>query len=87
MLSCSLCNHSEEVLILSRFCTKCRKIKHYLSLFENRVYEVLDSVLSREISKQENKIDMEIKREIENKKNNLKVNKKIYGDDSKDYNK
>jgi predicted RNase H-like nuclease (RuvC/YqgF family) len=63
---CQLCE--KETCYLSRYCEKCRKIKHYLNLYHDRVYEVLDNVLSREVEKQNNKIKVELKKEIENKK-------------------
>jgi hypothetical protein len=66
MFYCTLCE--KETCYLSRYCNKCRKIKHYLSLYDDRVYEVLDNVLSREVEKQNNKIKVELKKEIENKK-------------------
>ena len=73
LLTCTLCE--KEPCYVSRFCDKCRKIKHYLNLYDDRVYQVLDSVLSREIQKQNNKIDCEIKKEIETKKNMINNDK------------
>ena len=74
MFYCTLCE--KEVCYVSKFCDKCRKIKHYLNLYEGRVYEVLDNVLSRTHTKQDNKIQQEIKEEIEVKKQNLQPLKK-----------
>lgn len=74
MFTCSLCE--KETCYVSKFCEKCRRIKHYLNLYEERVYEVLDNVLSRTLDKQDNKIQQEIKEEIENKKYNLRPLKK-----------
>ena len=74
MFTCSLCE--KETCYVSKFCDKCRRIKHYLNLYEDRVYEVLDNVLSRTLDKQDNKIQAEIKEEIENKKYNLRTPKK-----------
>lgn len=74
MFVCSLCE--KEVCYLSKFCDKCRRIKHYLNLYEDRVYEVLDSVLSRTLDKQENKIGEELKNEIKSKADTLKALKK-----------
>ena len=54
MFYCSLCEN--ETCYISKFCSKCRKIKHYLNLYNERVYEVLDNVLSRDIDKQNNNI-------------------------------
>ena len=75
VFSCTLCSHSDEYCYSSRFCSKCQKIKHYLNLYEDRVLEVLDSVLSRDVDKQENKINNELKKEIEVKTNTLKKKK------------
>ena len=74
MFVCSLCE--KESVYLSKFCDKCRRIKHYLNLYEDRVYEVLDSVLSRTLDKQENKIGEELKNEIKSKADTLKALKK-----------
>ena len=74
MFVCSL--REKEVCYLSKFCDKCRRIKHYLNLYEDRVYEVLDSVLSRTLDKQENKIGEELKNEIKSKADTLKALKK-----------
>ena len=60
MFYCVLCE--KETCYIVKFCDRCRKIKHYLNLYNERVYEVLDSVLSREIDKQDNKINNEIKK-------------------------
>ena len=76
VFSCQLCSNSEEYLFVSRFCSKCQKLKHYLSIYNDRVYEILDSVLSRDLEKQKNKINLELKNEIENKQyklSNIKV--------------
>ena len=76
MFSCILCNgNHEEYLLTSSLCSKCKKIKHYISIYNDRVYEVLDSVLSRCEEKQDNKIKSEIQKEIENKKYNLRSDK------------
>lgn len=75
MFNCVLCEKAEEYLFVSKFCSKCRRIKHHLNLSGDRVYEVLECVLSREVDKQNNKINAEIKNEIESKKYNLRSNK------------
>ena len=66
MFNCVLCEskNSDEWLYTSKFCSKCKKIKHYLSIYSDRVYEILDE--------QNNKIKVEINKEIENKKYNLR---------------
>jgi len=80
MFSCYLCE--KQTVYLSRFCDKCRRIKHHLNLSGDRVYEVLESVLCRTEEKQDNKIKVEINKEIENKKYSLRSNKKGEGDET-----
>tara|TARA_R110002012_G_scaffold185307_1_gene351860 strand:- start:997 stop:1296 length:300 start_codon:yes stop_codon:yes gene_type:complete len=77
MFVCTLCE--KETCYISKFCDKCRKIKHYLNLYDSRVYDVLDSILSRNIDKQENKIRVELGNEIKNKEQKIKeiLNKEI----------
>ena len=67
MMNCTLCNNSEEWLITSRFCSKCRRIKHLLNLYGNEVYECLEEVLVRTKDQQDNKIKTSIKPVIERK--------------------
>ena len=67
MFHCNLCE--KETVYLSKFCDKCRRIKHYLNLYDERVYTILDSVLSRDTQKQDNKIKLEINNEIANLRN------------------
>ena len=76
MGKCLLCENALNEYWFSSWCASCRRIKHYLSLYHERVYEVLDNVLSRTEDKQENKIKVEIKNEIENKEHNLRSSKK-----------
>lgn len=70
MFVCLLCE--KESCYVSRFCPACRRVKHLLNLYEDRVYEVLESVLVRAEDKQENKIKVELKKEIEAKEYNLR---------------
>lgn len=70
MFECKLCEN--ETCITTHICEKCRRIKHLINLYGERVYEVLEEVLVRAEDKQENKIQQEIKKEketIENKIN------------------
>tara|TARA_R110002073_G_scaffold24415_1_gene82499 strand:- start:1251 stop:1484 length:234 start_codon:yes stop_codon:yes gene_type:complete len=76
MFSCVLCEKNEEYLFFSKFCAKCRKIKHHLNLSGERVYEVLDNVLGRNLEGQDNKIKEELKKEIEEKTYNLRNKEK-----------
>ena len=73
MFTCSLCER--ETCYIAKFCDKCRRIKHYLNLYGDRPYEILDNVLSRDIEKQSNKEKFEIKKEIEKKEYNLRTKK------------
>lgn len=73
VFNCVLCQ--KEKCYYYNLCTKCERIKDYLSLYEDRVYEVLDTVLSREIDKQNNKIDAEIVKEISAKESKLRKKK------------
>ena len=70
MFSCHLCE--KEVVYTSNLCDKCRRIKHLLNLYEDRVYEVLESVLVRKKEQQENKIKMEIAKEKKSLEENIK---------------
>tara|TARA_R110002096_G_scaffold169331_1_gene340998 strand:+ start:707 stop:961 length:255 start_codon:yes stop_codon:yes gene_type:complete len=78
---CKLCEKNEVEYWFGSWCKSCRKVKHYLNLYGDRVYEVLDNVLSRQEEQQENKIDEEINKEIETKQHNLRKNKKKVVDD------
>ena len=64
--TCVLCE--KEACYTSKFCDKCRRIKHLINLYEDRVYLVLENVLVREVDKQENKVKAEINKVIEGKK-------------------
>lgn len=75
MWNCVLCEKSEEYLIISKFCSKCRKIKHLLNLYGDRVYEVLDEVLVKNETEQEEHIKEELKNELIKTEYNLR-NKK-----------
>ena len=66
-MNCTLCNNSDEWLITSRFCSKCRRIKHLLNLYGDEVYDCLEEVLVRTKDQQKNKIKTSIKPVIERK--------------------
>ncbi len=61
MFECKLCE--KETCLTTHVCEKCRRIKHLLNLYGDRVYEVLEEVLVRTKDKQEHKIQSEIKKE------------------------
>jgi len=77
--SCVLCEGklNDEYLFINKFCSSCRKIKWYISLYKHRPIEILDEVLSRTEEKQDNKVKAEINKEIEGKKYNLRKAKQI----------
>ena len=65
MFCCTLCE--KEYCYISKFCDKCRRIKHLLNLYGDDVYKTLDEVLVRTEKQQENKINTSIKPVIERK--------------------
>jgi len=73
---CYLCEKKPREGYWCYFCTDCRKTKHYLNIYGDRVYEILDNVLARTEDKQQYKINDEIKKDIENKEYSLRSNKK-----------
>tara|TARA_R110000824_G_scaffold340033_2_gene526558 strand:- start:358 stop:633 length:276 start_codon:yes stop_codon:yes gene_type:complete len=68
---CYLCEKKERESYFSYFCSDCRKLKHYISIYGDRTYEILDNVLARTLDKQEYKIKEELKKDIENKEQAL----------------
>ena len=75
MLTCYLCEF--ETCYVSRFCPKCRALKHLILLHGDRVHEIVNEVLCRTEEKQNNKIKQQLNKEIEEKKKVL--DKKIHG--------
>tara|TARA_R100000935_G_C2727300_1_gene120469 strand:- start:208 stop:462 length:255 start_codon:yes stop_codon:yes gene_type:complete len=73
---CYLCLN-EYVGITQTYCEKCKRIKHLINLYGDRVYEVLDEVLVRAEDKQDNKIKLEIKKEIEKREYALRSKDKL----------
>ena len=75
MFTCVLCE--KETVITTNLCEKCRRIKHLINLYEERVYEVLENVLVRNTEGQLKKESQEISKDIEKKKEyNLRSVKK-----------
>ena len=70
-MTCYLCRKNERISYLSYYCYNCKKIQDLLSVYSDRVYEVLESVLCRTEDKQNNKIKAEIKSEINYKQDTL----------------
>lgn len=71
MFSCRLCE--KETVITSNLCDKCRRIKHLLNLYEDKVYDVLEEVLVRK----EQGINNKCKEELINQKNQVEQRIKI----------
>ena len=63
MISCTLCE--KEYCYVSRFCDKCRRIKHLLNLYGDDVYKTLEEVLVRTEKQQTLKIEKSIQPKIE----------------------
>ena len=66
-MNCTLCCNSDEWLITSRFCSKCKRIKHLLNLYGDDVYKTLEVCLVRTEDQQKNKIQKSIAPIIERK--------------------
>jgi len=67
MFFCVLCE--KEWMVIHSLCQKCRRIKHLLSLYEDKVYSTLENCLVRnkeQIEFKENVQIKEEKKEIEN---------------------
>ena len=66
IFSCCLCE--KEYVITSSLCEKCRKIKHLLNLYGDKVYATLENCLIRtneQIARKENIEIKEEKKQIE----------------------
>lgn len=63
MFSCRLCE--KESVIISHLCEKCRRIKHLINLYDDKVYEVLENCLVRNQEQITNKENAVIKKEEE----------------------
>lgn len=66
MFKCYLCER--ENVLTTYFCERCRRVKHLLNLYEDRVYDVLENVLVRNDEGQKKKESQEISKDIEKKK-------------------
>lgn len=78
VFECKLCE--KETCYTTHLCEKCRRIKHLINLYGDRVYEVLETILVRTEDKQENKIKEEIKTELTKKEYFLRNNKNVKKD-------
>lgn len=70
-MSCYLCRSRERISYLGYYCANCKKIQDLLSVYDNRVYQVLENVLTRTPDQAKNKLKAEIKNEIDNKQTAL----------------
>jgi len=53
---CYLCEKDSTETYFSYFCSKCRRIKHLINLYEEDVYNTLECVLVRDKKQQQHKI-------------------------------
>ena len=68
MFECYLCRNNTRMSISTGFfCKNCKVIQDLISIHGDRVYEILEEVLTRSADKQNNKIKLEIKKEIDHK--------------------
>jgi len=79
IFSCCLCE--KEYVITTSLCEKCRRIKHLLNLYNDKVYETLENCLVRtqeQIARKENVEIKEVKNQIETViETRSKTNKKV----------
>ena len=61
-MTCKLCE--TQTCYTTNFCDKCRRIKHLINLYGDRVHEVLDKVLMVNIVEQNAREHTEIKTEV-----------------------
>jgi len=73
---CYLCETKERESYWVHYCSSCRRIKHLLNLYGDRVNEVLEEVLVRTEAKQQYKINDQVKNDIEKKTYCLRSQKK-----------
>jgi hypothetical protein len=85
MLSCTLCE--KETCYVSKFCTKCRRIKHLINLYGEDVYTTLETVLVRNQKQQTHKINTTFKKSVQNKTTDTKEDTKIWSSDKTTSNK
>lgn len=61
MWECKLCE--KETVITTNLCDKCRRIKHLINLYDDRVYDVLENCLVRSEQQIQNKENLILKHE------------------------
>ena len=75
-MTCYLCRTEPRMNWSGYYCKKCKRIQDTIAIYQDRVYDVVESVLMRTQDKQEQKIKEEIKKEIVSKEYNLRRTKK-----------
>tara|TARA_R110000803_G_scaffold116476_1_gene185072 strand:- start:816 stop:1250 length:435 start_codon:yes stop_codon:yes gene_type:complete len=76
LMTCILCEKNSVEFWFGSLCAKCRRVKHLLSIFNERVYEVLEEVLIKNEDEQDVKIKEELKIELTKNEYNLRNKKK-----------
>ena len=74
MFLCVLCE--KETVYTVHLCEKCRRIKHLINLYDEKVYSVLENCLVRTEEQIKRKENGEIKKEEEEIKNIIKTRSK-----------
>ena len=74
MFLCVLCEN--ETVYTVHLCEKCRRIKHLINLYDEKVYSVLENCLVRTEEQIKKKENCEIKKEEEEIKNIIKTRSK-----------
>ena len=67
-----MCRDKPRMSWSGYFCADCKRLQDSISIYGDRVYEVVEEVLFRTGDKQEHKIKSEIKKEIKKKQSQLK---------------
>jgi len=71
--TCRLCE--KETVITSNLCGKCRRVKHLLNLYEDKVYDVLEEVLVRKEQGIEKKCQNELIQQKQQVEQRIKLKK------------
>tara|TARA_R110000824_G_scaffold42883_4_gene125656 strand:- start:8613 stop:8855 length:243 start_codon:yes stop_codon:yes gene_type:complete len=74
---CYLCRENgRDKILTGYFCSSCKRIQDLISIYQDRVNEVLEEVLVRSPKQQDNKLRTELKKEIEKKEYALRSKEK-----------
>jgi len=66
VFKCYLCE--KENIFMTYYCVNCRRIKHLINLYGNRVYDVLEKVLVISETEESDGIEDVINNDIKNKR-------------------